>query len=150
MNALDRLMPLAAVAGIDNPKRLPPSEVNRWYEVMWQDDARAAPLRGNLLLELFRATGIDVPVRSTDLPETPPAGVRLVMPPAATLSALQAAAAGRRRAEASLLAARAIGETPLTELHPAAVGIIVRSLTQVGEDEAARLYAIETAIAHGL
>jgi len=150
MNALDRLMPLAAVAGIDNPKRLPPSEVNRWYEVMRQDDARAAPLRGNLLLELFRATGIDMPVRSTDLPETPPAGVRLVMPPAATLSALQVAAAGRRRAEASLLAALAIAETPLTELHPAAVGIIVRSLMQVGEDEAARLYAIETAIAHGL
>jgi hypothetical protein len=150
MNALDRLMPLAAVAGIDNPKRLPPSEVNRWYEVMRQDDARAAPLRGNLLLELFRATGIDMPVHSTDLPETAPAGVRLVMPPAATLSALQAAAAGRRRAEASLLAALAIAETPLTELHPAAVGIIVRSLMQVGEEEAARLYAIETAIAHGL
>ena len=41
--------------------------------------------RGNLLLELFRATGIEMPVRSTDLPETPPPGVRLVMPPAATL-----------------------------------------------------------------
>jgi len=150
MNALDRVMPLAAVAGIDNPKRLPPSEVNRWYEVMRQDDPKAAALRGNLLLELFRATGIDVPVRSTDLPETPPAGVRLVMPPAATLSALQAAAAGRRRAEASLLAALAIGETPLIELHPAAVGIIVRSLREAGEDEAARLFAIETAIAHGL
>ena len=150
MNALERLMPLAAVAGIDNPKRLPPSEVNRWYEVMRQDDARAAPLRGNLLLELFRATGIDVPANSTDLPETPPAGVRLVMPPAATLSALQAAAAGRRRAEASLLAAIAIGETPLTELQPAAVGVIVRSLRQVGEDETARLFAIEVAIAHGL
>jgi hypothetical protein len=150
MNALDRLMPLAAVAGIDNPKRLPPSEVNRWYEVMRQDDARLAPLRGNLLLELFRATGIDVPVNSTDLPEAVPAGVRLVMPPAATLSALQAAAAGRRRAETSLLAAIAIGETPLTELHPYAVGVIVRSLRDVGEDEAARLFAIEVAIAHGL
>ncbi len=150
MNALDRLMPLAAVAGIDNPKRLPPSEVNRWYEVMRQDDPRAAPLRGNLLLELFRATGIDMPVRGTDLPETPPPGVRLVMPPAATLSALQSAGAGHRRAEASLLAAIAIGETPLTELHPAAVGIIVRSLREAGEDEAARLFAIETAIAHGL
>jgi hypothetical protein len=138
------------VAGIDNPKRLPPSEVNRWYEVMRQDDPRAAPLRGNLLLELFRATGIDVPVNSTDLPEAAPAGARLVMPPAATLSALQAAAAGRRRAEASLLAAIAIGETPLTELHPYAVGVIVRSLRGVGEDEAARLFAIEVAIAHGL
>ena len=150
MNALDRLMPLAAVAGIDNPKRLPPSEVNRWYEVMRQDDSNKAPLRGNLLLELFRATGIDMPVRGTDLPETPPSGVRLVMPPAATLSALQSAGAGHRRAEASLLAAIAIGETPLIELHPAAVGIIVRSLREAGEDEAARLFAIETAIAHGL
>jgi hypothetical protein len=72
------------------------------------------------------------------------------MPPAATLSALQGAAAGRRRAEASLLAAIAIGETPLTELHPAAVGIIVRSVREAGEDEAARLFAIEVAIAHGL
>jgi hypothetical protein len=150
MNALDRLMPLAAVAGIDNPKRLPPSEVNRWYEVMRQDAARAAPMRGYLLLELFRATGIDIPPRSTDLPEAPPAGVRLVMPAAATLSALQSAASGRRRAEASLLAAIAIGETPLVELHPAGIGIIVRSLLQVGEEEAARLFAVETAIAHGL
>jgi len=150
MNALDRLMPLAAVAGIDNPQRLPPSEVNRWYEVMRQDDPRAAPLRGYLLLELFRATGIDMPVRGTDLPEAPPPGVRLVMPPAATLSALQSAAAGRRRAEAALLASIAVGDTPLIELHPAAVGIIVRALREVGEDEAARLFAIETAIAHGL
>jgi len=150
LNALDRLMPLAAVAGIDNPKRLPPSEVNRWYEVMRQDEARAAPLRANLLLELFRATGIDMPARSTDLPEAPPPGARLVMPQAQILSALQAAAAGRRRAEASLLASLAIAETPLVELHPAGVGIIVRSLMQVGEEEAARLFAIETAIAHGL
>ena len=150
LNALDRLMPLAAVAGIDSPKRLPPGEVNRWYEVMRQDDARAAPLRGNLLLELFRATGIYVPARSTDLPEASPPGARLVMPQAATLSALQSAAAGRRRAEAALLASLAIAETPLVELHPAGVGIIVRSLIQAGEEEAARLFAIETAIAHGL
>jgi hypothetical protein len=72
------------------------------------------------------------------------------MPQAQILSALQAAAAGRRRAEASLLASLAIAETPLVELHPAGVGIIVRSLMQVGEEEAARLFAIETAIAHGL
>src|SRR5437899_710362 len=32
----------------------------------------------------------------------------------------------------------------------AAVGIIVRSLREAGEDEAARLFAIEIAIAHGL
>jgi hypothetical protein len=150
MNALDRLMPLAAIAGIDDPKRLPPSEVNRWYEVMRQDDPKAAPLRGNLLLELFRATGIDIPVRGTDLPETPPPGVRLVMPPAATLQALQAAGTAHRRAEAVLLASIAIGETPLIELHPAAVGIIVRALREAGEDQAARLFAVETAIAHGL
>jgi hypothetical protein len=150
MNALDRLMPLAAIAGIDDPKRLPPSEVNRWYEVMRQDDPKAAPLRGNLLLELFRATGIDMSVRGTDLPETPPAGVHLVMPPAATLQALQAAGAGHRRAETALLASIAIGETPLIELHPAAVGMIVRSLREAGDDPAARLFAIETAIAYGL
>ncbi len=150
MNALDRLVPLAAVAGVGGPNSLPPSEINRWYEVMRQDDARAAPLRGNLLLELFRATGVSVPAHGTDLPELPPAGAHLVMPPAATLSALQSATAGHRRAEAALLAAIALGETPLTEVHPAAVGIIVRSLMQVGEEEAARLYAIETAIAHGL
>jgi hypothetical protein len=44
----------------------------------------------------------------------------------------------------------AIGETPLIELHPAAVGIIVRALRDAGEDHAARLFAIEIAIAHGL
>ena len=48
----------------------------------------------------------------------------------------QAAATGRRRAETALLASIAIGETPLIELHPAAVGAIVRALRQVGEDHA--------------
>jgi hypothetical protein len=150
MNALDRLMPLVAIAGVDDPKRLPPEEVNRWYEVMRQDDAARAPLRGYLLLELFRATGIDVPRGSTQLPEAPPAKVRLVSPAAATMQALQAAASGRRRAETALLASIAVGETPLIDLHPAAVGAIVRALREVGEDHAGRLFAVETAIAHGL
>ena len=150
LTALDRLLPLAAIAGIDDPKRLPLNEVNRWYLVLQENDAARAPLRGYLLLELFRATGIDVPPRSTELPEVPPANARLVMPPAATLQALQAAAAGRRRAEASLLASIAASETPLSELHPAAIATIVRALRQVGEDHAARLFAIETAIAYGL
>jgi hypothetical protein len=150
LSALDRLMPLVAVAGIDDPKRLPPSEVNRWYEAIRQDDPNHAPLRGYLLLELFRATGIDVPPGSTNLPEAAPANARLIMPSAATMQALQAAAAGRRRAETSLLAAIAAGETPLNELHPAAVAAIVRALRQVGEDYTGRLFAIETAIASGL
>jgi hypothetical protein len=150
LNALDRLMPLVAVAGIDDPKRLPPSEVNRWYEAIRQDDPNHAPLRGYLLLELFRATGIDVSPGSTNLPEAAPANARLIMPSAATMQALQAAAAGRRRAETSLLASIAAGETPLNELHPAAVAAIVRALRQIGEDYTGRLFAIETAIAYGL
>jgi hypothetical protein len=149
-NALDRLLPLVAIAGVDDPKRLPSEDINRWYQIMRQDDPARAPLRGYLLLELFRATGIDVPRGSTQLPETPPAGAYLVSPPLATMQALQAAASGRRRAETALLASIAVGETPLTNLHPAAVGAIVRALRQVGEDHAARLYAVETAIAHGL
>ena len=44
----------------------------------------------------------------------------------------------------------AAGDTPLSELHPAAVATIVRALRQVGEDHPARLFAIETAIAYGL
>ncbi|MBS0519474.1 MAG: hypothetical protein JSR90_12330 [Proteobacteria bacterium] len=149
-NALDRQMPLVEIAGIDGGRNLVPEDVNRWYAVVRQDDARAAPLRGNLLLELFRAVGFELPPRSTDLPEAPPAGVRLVMPPAATLQALQAAGTAHREAEAALLASDAIGETPLAELHPAAVGTIVRALRQAGEPQAARLFAIETAIAYGL
>jgi hypothetical protein len=148
--ALDRLLPLAAIAGIDDPKRLPPAEVNRWYDVLRRDDPARAPLRGYLLLELFRATGIDVPAGSTQLPDQPPANVRLVMPAAATLQALQAAAAGRRVAETALLASIAAGETPLAELHPAGVAAIVRALRAVGEDHAARLFATEVAIAYGL
>ncbi|MFI4999388.1 MAG: hypothetical protein ACHQK9_05870 [Reyranellales bacterium] len=150
MIALDRLMPLVVIAGVDAAGRLAPEDVNRWYEVMSQDDRKGAALRGNLLLELFRATGNDVPPGTTNLPEAPPAGSRLVSPPAATLQALRAAGADHRRAEASLLASVATGETPLVELHPAAVGGIVRALREAGEDHAARLFAIETAIAHGL
>jgi hypothetical protein len=148
--ALDRLMPLVAIAGIDDPKRLPPAEVNRWYEIIRDDDPARAMLRGYLLLELFRATGIDVPTGTTNLPETPPGNVRLTMPPAAALQALVNAAAGRRRAETALLASIAAAETPLNDLHPAGIAAIVQALRQVGEDHAARLFAIETAIANGL
>jgi hypothetical protein len=150
MMALDRLMPLVVIAGIDNSTRLAPEDVNRWYDVMRQDDPKNAALRGYMLLQLFRSTGIDMPPGSTTLPEAPPGNVRLVSPPAATLQALQAAAAGRRHAEVALLASIAIGETPLADLHPAAVAAIVSALRSVGEDAPARLFAIETAIAHGL
>jgi hypothetical protein len=150
MIALDRLMPLVVIAGVDNPTHLATEDVNRWYEVIRQDDARAAPLRGYLLLQLFRAAGVDMPVGSTALPEAPPANVHLVSPPAAVFAALRAAAAGHRRAETSLLASIAIGENALADLHPAAVGAIVAALREVGEGQAGRLFAIETAIAHGL
>lgn len=150
MLALDRLMPLVMIAGIDQTTRLEPRDVDRWYEVIRQDDAKAAPMRGYLLLQLFRAVGFDLAPKATALPETPPPGARLVNPAPATLQALQAAAADGRRAEASLLASLAIAETPLIELHPAAVGAIVRALRAAGEDHAARLFAIEAAIAHGL
>jgi len=147
LDALDHLMPLVAIAGIDNPRRLPPSEVDRWYGTLRQDDAAHAALRGNLLLELFRATGIDVAPGTTLLPEQA-AGGRPVA--AATLQALQAAATARRRAETALLAALAVGETRLGDLAPSSAGYIVRCLRAVGEDEAARVFAIEVAIAYGL
>jgi hypothetical protein len=149
IDALDHLMPLVAVAGIDNPRSLPVATVNRWYAVIRKDDGSHAAWRGNLMLELFRATGIDVPAATTELPEQP-AGARLLAPPAATLQALQVAASMKRRAEAALLAALALGELPLEALHPAAAGIVVRSLRAVGEDEVARQFAIEVAIAAGL
>ncbi len=150
MMALDRLMPLVVIAGIDNPTHLAPEDINRWYEVMRQDDPKEAPLRGYVLLQLFRATGADLPKGATTLPETPPANARLVSPSAATLQALTAAGGGHRHAEASLLASVAIGETSLSDLHPAAVATIVEALRAVGEGQTARLFAIETAIAHGL
>src|SRR5689334_19520107 len=55
-----------------------------------------------------------------------------------------------RRAETALLASIAAGETPLNELHPAAIATIVQALRHVGEDFSARLFAMETAIAYGL
>ena len=149
MGSLERLMPLMAVAGVDDAKRLPPEEINRWYEVLARENPAQAPLRGYLLLELFRAIGFDIPAKATNLPETP-GPARLVSPPAATMQMLQAAAIGRRRAETALLACIASGETPLGELHPAAVGAIVRALRQVGEEYAGRLFAVEVAIAYGL
>jgi len=148
--ALDRLVPMVAIAGIVDPKRLPPAEVNRWYEVIGDDDPARAAVRGYLLLELLRATGIDVPPGTTALPEQPSGNVHLIMPSAENLQALAAAAAGRRRAETALLASIAAGETPLDELHPAGIAAIVKALRQVGEENAARLFAIETAIAYGL
>lgn len=150
MIALDRLMPLVVIAGIDNPTHLAVEDVNRWYDVMRQDDPKNAPLRGYMLLQLFRSTGVDIAPGSTSLPETPPGNMRLVSPPAATLQALQAAAAGHRHAEVALLASITAGETSLSDLHPAAVAAIVSALRGVGEGAAGRLFAIETAIAHGL
>ena len=147
LDALDHLMPLVAIAGIDNPRRLPPSEMDRWYGTLRQDDPSRAAVRGSLLLELFRATGIDVPPGTTMLPEQAPGGRPVA---AATLQALQAAANGHRRAETALLASLAVGESALGDLAPSSAGYIVRCLRAVGEDEAARLFAIEVAIAYGL
>ena len=138
-----------AIAGIENPTSLPAAAVDRWYAVLQQDDPVRAAVRGHLMLELFRATGIDVPPGATQLPDQP-TGARLVSPPAATLQALQAAAAAHRHAETALLASLALGDLPLDSLHPAAAGIVVRSLRAVGEDDAARQFAIEVAIASGL
>jgi hypothetical protein len=150
MLALERMMPLVIVAGIDKPNRIAVEDANRWYEIMRNDEPERAQLRGNVLLELFRAVGFDVPPRSTDLPETPPANVRLVSLPPQALQALQVAAQAGRRAETALIACGAVGETALTDLHPASVGAIVRALRAAGEDHAARLFAVEVAIAHGL
>lgn len=149
MGSLERLMPLMAVAGVDDAKRLPPEEVDRWYELIAKENPAQAQLRGYLLLELFRSIGFDIPAKATTLPETP-GNARLVSPPPATMQALQAAANGRRRAETALLACAAIGEVALVDLHPAAVGAIVRALRQVGEEYAGRLFAVEVAIAHNL
>jgi hypothetical protein len=147
LDALDHLLPLAAIAGVENPKTLPTGAVDRWYAVLQQDDPARAALRGNLMLELFRATGIDIPSGATKVPEQV-AGGRPVA--AQTLQALHAAANGRRRAETALLASLALGESSLGDLAPSSAGYIVRCLRAVGEDEAARLFAIEVAIAHGL
>jgi hypothetical protein len=147
--ALDRLLPLVAVAGVDETHRLSAAEINRWYEVIQEDEPARAALRGYLMLELLRATGT-LPAGATMLPAAPPPGARLLSPAAAGLQALQAAAAVRRRAETALLASTALGETGLAELHPAAVGQIVRGVREAGEDHAARLFAIEVAIAYGL
>ena len=65
-------------------------------------------------------------------PTAPPGNARLVMPPTASLQALVNAAAGGRRAETALLAPIAAGETPLNELHPAAIATIVQALRHVG------------------
>ena len=92
-------------------------------------------------------SGIDVPAGSTSLPEQA-AGGRPVSNQA--LQALQSSANGHRRAETALLASLAVGESSLGDLAPSSAGYIVRCLRAVGEDEAARLFAIEVAIAYGL
>ena len=147
--ALDRLLPLIAVAGVDSTRRLSTEEVDRWYDVTQQDDPGRASLRGYLLFELLRATG-HMPAGATTLPGAPLGIVRGISVPAATLQALQGAAAGRRRAEAALLASIAIGETAPINLHPAVAGAVVRAVREAGEEQAARLFAIEVAIAYGL
>ena len=116
-------------------------------ERMREDDPARAALRGNLLLELFRATGINIPTGTTKVPEQV-AGGRPVA--SQTLQALQSGANGRRRAETALLASLALGESSLGDLAPSSAGYIVRCLRAVSEDEAARLFAIEVAIAYGL
>ncbi|MGE5148637.1 MAG: hypothetical protein ACM3II_00830, partial [Rhodospirillaceae bacterium] len=147
LNALDHLLPLAAIAGVENPTSLPAGAVDRWYAVLQQDDPSRAAVRGNLMLELFRATGINIPAGTTKLPEQA-AGGRPVANQ--TLQALQSAANGHRRAETALLASGALGESALGDLAPSSAGYIVRCLRAAGEDEAARLFAIEIAIAYGL
>ncbi|MCA0303845.1 MAG: hypothetical protein LCH95_15680 [Proteobacteria bacterium] len=148
--AIDRQMPLVALAGLDNPQALPITEFDRWYEMFKEEDAGRAGLRAYVLLELLRATGLDIPRGATSLPEQAPGGARLVMPNGATLQSLAASAAGGRIAETALLAPIAAGEIALNELHPAGAAAIVRALRQIGEDETARLFAVEVAIAYGI
>ena len=113
------------------------------------DDPDRAPLRGVLLLELFRrhrhrhAAGLNRPARDIlgkCVPVMPPP--QRCRPCSRRLRGVAApnVVAGldcRRRDTAQ-------------QLHPAAVAAIVRALRQVGEDYAGRLFAIETAIAYGL
>ena len=148
--ALDRLMPLVAIAGIDDPKRLTTGEVNRWYEVVRDDDpgardAARLSAAGTVSRHRLRpADGHDRSARDA-------AGQR---PPCHAGQRHPAGAGqcrrGGRRAETALLASIAAAETPLNELHPAGIAAIVQALRQAGEDYAARLFAIETAIAYGL
>ncbi len=144
-------MPLAAVAGLDDAKRLPLGEINRWYEVTREDDAARAPLRGYLLLELLRSTGFDLPPTLDRLArhaarQRAPGDAARGQPAGPGQCRRRRPLAPRRR----LLAPIAAGETPLNELHPAAIATIVQALRQVGEDYSARLFAVETAIAYGL
>ncbi len=131
MIALDRLMPLVVIAGIDNPT--PSGAGRRQPLVRGHAAGRSEAARrcaATCCLQLFRATGLDMPKGETVLPEAPPGNVRLVSPPAATLQALQAAAAGHRHAETALLASLALGDSGLAELHPAAVAAIVRGVAR--------------------
>ena len=59
MLALDRLMPLVMIAGIDSSTRLEPRDVDRWYEVIRQDDAKTAPMRGRKAAASARWTSSD-------------------------------------------------------------------------------------------
>ena len=66
------------------------------------------------------------------------------------LAELHANADGLAASNTDLAAQLQAGETELADLHPAAIAAIVSALRDVGEGQAGRLFAIETAIAHGL
>lgn len=102
-----------------------------------------------LAMVLSRALGQDEPaVWPGTLGEA--AFETAALEPLPVLLALGDAAAAGRRGEVVLLALRALGEGPLEEKHPLALGYAVSALNAVGLNSDARALALEAALAAGI
>ena len=89
---------------------------------------------------------------NTSWPELLPdaAAERQVMPDAALLLALRAAAGAGRRGETLLLALSLLGRVAPVDLHPVAFGDLLAALAEIGLRDEARALAVEAAVAQGI
>lgn len=142
---------LAALAGLDWPVGDEARAFLAWREATGRADARAAPARVALAATLLAGIGHLPPGGAfAAFPDTAPARAPIAMPHPAVWTALHQAAVAGRTAETIALAAQALGPEGPAGAAPQTLLAVFDALRAVGQDETARLMALEAAIAAGL
>jgi hypothetical protein len=142
---------LAMLAGLEWPVPDEAQAFLAWREAVARADARAAPARVALATTLLAGLGHLPPGGAfAAFPDAAPARAPVAMPHPALWTALHQAAVAGRTAETIALAAQALGSEGPAGAAPQTLLAVFDALRAVGQDETARLMALEAAIAAGL
>ncbi len=142
---------LALLAGLEWPAADQAQAFLAWREASARADARGAPARVALASTLLAGLGHLPPGGAfAAFPEAAPARAPVALPHPAVWTALHQAAVAGRTGETIALAAQALGPEGPAGAAPQTLLAVMDALRAVGQDETARLLALEAAIAAGL